>query len=205
MTGRSHVWIMAALAALVAGCMSTAREYVSKRQYVIEAPRPDKALTAPDGAPSLKVRHFRVSEPFDSALFITRTGTVMYESDFYNKFLASPGVLMAETTRQWLAAAGVFSHVAPATSRASARYLLEGNVVALYGDYQDRAKPTSVIEVQFFLIDTSSGENVVVFNKTYRQETSAAAARAPELAEAFNAGLGAILAKLEADLRRESF
>jgi cholesterol transport system auxiliary component len=203
MNCKKAMWILCAVAVALSGCVSTDKEYPAKRQYVIDVTHPGKVAGAPPNAASLKVRRFRVSDRFDTTMLVTRTGAVTYQTDFYNEFLAGPGALVADEARQWLDASGLFANVASSTSRAQARYLLEGNIVTLCGDYRDSDKPVSVLEVQIFLIDTSTGDNVVAFNKTYRQETPATAAGPPALVESINAGLLKIFMTLEADLRRK--
>ena len=203
MNRRTMMSVLAVCAVALSGCVSTGKEYPGKRQYVIDVSRPGKTPAAPANAASLKVRRFRVSDRFDTTMLVTRTGAVTYKTDFYNEFLAGPGALIAEEARQWLASSGLFANVASATSRAGARYLLEGNIVALYGDYRDGDRPVSVLEVQIFLIDTSTGDNVVAFNRTYREETLASGTRPAALVESVNAGLAKVLTALEVDLRRK--
>jgi uncharacterized lipoprotein YmbA len=189
------------LLVLLAGCSAPEVAYPVKRQYVISVTRENRTVP-PAGAEAAKVRRFRVSPRFEGHGLVYRTGAVTYETDFYNEFLAAPAEMLTEETRDWLAAAGVFSNVVGAASRVAARYLFEGNVTALTGDFSEPEEPRAVMEIQFFLIDDAAARGSVAFHKTYRATRPLPSNRAEELVRGYNACLADILGALEADLRR---
>jgi cholesterol transport system auxiliary component len=184
----------------VAGCSVVGeKDYPAKRQYVLDANRAGKLRPA-DGAGVLMVRTFRVSDRFENSQLVYRTGPLSYESDFYNQFLSSPGSLITEEVRQWLGASGVFANVVSAGSRMEARYVLEGNVAALYGDYTSKDAPAAVLEMQFFLIGRAGSGNSIAFHKTYAVTKPLASSGPPALVEGLSACLTEVLKALEADL-----
>jgi hypothetical protein len=54
-----------------------------------------------------------------------------------------------------LSAAGVAGSVVGETSVVPARYVLEGTVTALYGDYTSRAAPQAVVTLRISVLDDS--------------------------------------------------
>lgn len=66
-------------------------------------------------------------------------GDLFYETDYYNEFFISPGSLLAEELRQWMARSGLFEHVVGSPRAVEPNYILEGEVTALNGDYSLRA------------------------------------------------------------------
>ncbi len=191
--------VLAAL--LAAGCtVAPEKDYPAKRQYVLRAERPGQAAAA-SIAPNLRVRLFRTSAPFSGTQLAYRRGDVTFETDFYNEFLAPPASMITAQTRQWLDSSGVFASVVNVGSLVDATYLLEGNVIAIHGDYADEEKPTAVLEIQFFLIDDSGDDNTITFNETYRQTAELASDEPAKLVKGLNTCLSEILKTLEADLK----
>ena len=98
------------------------------------------------------------------------------------------------------AASGIFSHVLDAFSGADFDYVLEGNVLALYGDYRRQDSPQAVLEIQFTLIDEHHTRDSVIFQKKYRALTDLTAQNAAQLVTGLNTCLADILTQLESDL-----
>jgi len=184
---------------LLTGC-APKKSYPEKRYYVLDASRAGEASAPPNEA-VLSVRRFSVSPRYEGKGFVYRDGDLSYQSDFYNGFLISPSSLVTEEVRQWLAASGLFQRVVASASHLEATEILEGNVVALYGDYRETASPVAVLEVQFFLIKDVSARSEVVFQKEYRETVSLNERSAKALVNGWNTALGQILTALEQDLR----
>jgi ABC-type uncharacterized transport system auxiliary subunit len=188
---------LAACVAVVGGCAGTAEEM----EYVLDTPRQVAPAQAVDNV-TLEVRRFTIDTAFASKNLVYRLDEFKYEVDPYRQFLVSPGTMIGEEARRWLADSGLFRLVLPLGSRMEATHTLEASVTALYGDFRDEAAPVAVMEIRFFLVPREAGPNVVTFSETYRA-TTRIPVRTPEaLLEAYDKDLRDILTRLEADLRK---
>ncbi len=197
----SALLALAALVPALAGCLSLKDPYPNQRQYVIDLARPQtKAAQSLGGV--LKVRTFRVSTPFDGAQLVYRTTGVTYQTDFYNIFLARPGDLVTDSVRTWLSASGVFPSVVHDSSRIQAAYLLEANVLRLYGDYRDKSAPVAVLEIEFFILRQSGGAAEVIFHKTYASAVPLPSRAPSDLVKGFGKSLEDILSAFAVELEK---
>lgn len=182
------------------GCNDNARVIEKQRQYVIDAARPTSTPTATEGKGALKVRRFMIAGQYETCELVYRRSDLVYDSDFYNRYFAPPASLVAEKTRRWLSESGLFTHVLGSFSGADFDYVLEGNILALYGDYRQEDSPQAVMEIQFTLIDEHRVRDSVVFQKKYRALAAMEKESPVYLVEGFNACLADILTQLESDL-----
>jgi len=87
-----------ALLCLLSGCIRLESSYPEKRYFLIEISRQeDVSPRVTDEV--LKVVTFSVSPQYEGKDFVYRKGDVVYESDFYNEFLISPGQAMGGKLR----------------------------------------------------------------------------------------------------------
>jgi cholesterol transport system auxiliary component len=185
-------------AALIAGGCTNGSSR-NEQHFILEAVRqgsPVRPVT--DG--SLEVHRFSVDTAFVTKNLVYRLGEFKYEADYYRQFLISPGTMITEKTRDWLADSGLFNSVLPVGSRIVPSYTLEGNVIALYGDFTDEAAPTAVMEIRLFLLENSEGRERVIFSKTYRTATDVPSRATDDFVDALNRSLMEIMTRLEADL-----
>jgi ABC-type uncharacterized transport system auxiliary subunit len=193
----------------------------------LSRPAPDRALFAIDPGPPpaaspsresgaraadpparqavLRVRRLRVLSPYDAGAFVYRAGADEFRTDYYNGFVAPPAELLTGRLIEWLARTGPFDAVVDAGSAVPARYLLEGTVTALYGDYADRAAPTAVIAIKVFVLDESgaAGSNArIAFQKEYRAAAPIQPGTAAGLVRGWGQALRQISEELTADLPR---
>ena len=187
------------LNSLLTGCINVDRRYPEKRFFVLnvsrnETPSPSKSNTV------LKIQKFRVSSRFEGKGFVYRRDDLKYESDFYNEFLISPGLIVAEEVDKWLRQSGLFQHVISSSSLIEPTFYLEGVVNEIYGDYRNNQSPGAVLEVQFFLVRDVSARPVVVFAKTYRQEEPLKENSPSAMAEGWSQSMEQILTQFESDL-----
>jgi len=202
--------VVAAVAAGGLGCADlVSRPAVEKKQYVLEARRDGNAPSprgpgdapSPRGAGVLELAAFRVSPRAAGTRFVYRTGDDRYDSDFYHVLWAAPQVLVADETRRWLAAAGLFEDVLEAGSAVPPTFVLEGALSDLYGDFRPGETPRAVIAMRFALVDVRGRTPRVVMSREYLVETPIPDASPDVLAAGWNTGLSRILTELEADLR----
>jgi cholesterol transport system auxiliary component len=185
---------------LMTGCVNVDRFYPEKQFFVLNTSRNEKTSASKSDA-VLKIQRFHVASRFEGNGFVYRRGDLKYESDFYNEFLISPGVMITEEVNKWLMQSGLFQHVISSSRLIEPTFYLEGVVSALYGDYRSNHSPEAVLEVQFFLVRNVSARPVVVFEKTYRQEAALKEKSPAALAEGWSRSLEHILSQFEANLK----
>jgi cholesterol transport system auxiliary component len=188
---------LVASAVLITGCGVKSYE---KQQFLLDARR---ASSATAGSPQnvMEVRRFTIDPAFSGKGLTYRKGEFEYESDFYNEFLLAPDAMVTEKVRNWLSMSGLVRRVLDPGSYVDPNYVLEGNVVALYGDFRTQSFPKAVMEIRMFLLEMQTGSDpVIVFGKTYESSVGIESEGPNGLVEAFNRCLVEILGDLEKDL-----
>jgi ABC-type transporter Mla MlaB component len=80
-------------------------------------------------------------------------------------------------------------------------HIIEGNVIALYGDFRVKSAPKAVMEIRTFLLETKTEtESGIVFGKTYKSSVGLESKGPEDLVSAFDRCLVEILTNLEQDL-----
>lgn len=190
---------VAAIAFLsLSGCVGALKsDYPERRYYTLAAERPGpRSATATEGV--LRVRRFTASKLSEGNELVTRTSETEYETDFYNAFFSPPAMQLTEQAQRWLGASGLFSAVVGTGSSLPETHILEGNVVALYGDQR---QSSAVLELQFMLLRVNREPTAVLFQKSYR-EVAAGASDPESRVRGWNAALARILTSLESDLAK---
>lgn len=161
------------------------------------------AAPAPSGGTKdvLLLRRFEVQSPFDDRRFLYKTGGGAYASDYYVRFVASPADLLTDRLETWLDQSRLFGTVVESGSTAEYRYILEGEILELYGDYTAPGPPAAVIKGEFVLVDDLDGAGKIVFEREYRETEQAAASDAGALATSWGAALRRIFLQLTQDLQ----
>lgn len=189
-----------ALLSLLTGCFSFNKNFPEKRFFVLSASRSEK-LSLPKLNAVLKIQRFRVSPQFEGKGFVYRKGNFNYESDFYNEFFISPGLMIAQEAGKWLSGSGLFKYVMTSSSPVEPILELEGVISALYGDYRDTRVPKAVLEIQFFLVQNVSSRPVIVFEKTYHEETLIKGNSPDALVAGWNLAIEQIFTKFETNVK----
>jgi cholesterol transport system auxiliary component len=160
----------------------------------------DASPESPAETGTLQIASARVSPRYADKNFVYRRSEVRFESDFYNEFLISPGVLVAEELRQRLSQSGLFNFVVGSVNALAPTHTLETFVNTLYGDFRDPRTPQAVMEIEFFLSQEGSPTEIV-FHKRYHR-TIPLQDRNPEaLVQGWNQALEAISGSLVSDLK----
>jgi ABC-type uncharacterized transport system auxiliary subunit len=196
---------LSCMAIALASCGNMSKPYPEKNLFAIDAgpaPAAKQTATTTAAADVLRVRRFRVAAPYDGLTFVYRTGEAQYRTDYYNGFIVAPEETLTSETIRWLTAAGPFASVIDGGSTVTSRFLLEGNVTALYADLSDAKAPKAVIQARFFMIDESGADARVRFQKAYAATVPAGAGQPAEIAAALGKAWGQILTGLAADLAR---
>ena len=182
---------------ILSGC---GQKSYQKQHYILDARRAS-SVAASDSGNVLEIRRFTSNAAFSGKNLIYRAGEFEYESDFYNEFLISPAAMITEKARNWLSTSGLFQEVLDPGSHVDATHVIEGNVIALYGDLRTRSQPTAVMEIRVFLLEIGPGRDpVIVFGKTYKSSVVLESESPGGLVSALDRCLVEILTNLEEDL-----
>lgn len=187
----------------VAGCAELGVDAPRKHEYVFDVERSGEESGAGSGK-VLEVRPFRVSSRFEGTELVYRTGDLRYETDFYNVFLSGPAGNISEEVRQWLGQSGLFASVVHPVSQVDTTLVMEGDITALYGDYQDLSNPKAVMEIEVLVMDNTGGDHAIEYHDVYRVEIALESRRAEELVTGLNKCLEGILQAMEQDLRESA-
>ena len=103
----------------------------------------------------LKIGSVSVAPPFDGRSLVYRISDQRYEKDFYNVYTTIPAEMIADSERQWLNKANIFSATVGQSNSFFPYYTLQATVNEFYGDY--RVRPEAVVSVEFFLTTQSGG------------------------------------------------
>jgi cholesterol transport system auxiliary component len=185
-----------AFVALAAGCLS--REPLRKQRYAFDVERTGAA--AGPGRGVLRIGSVGVAPVYERKPFVYRVGDDEYRSDFYNEFFAPPGLLIRETTFEWLAASGVFANVVQ-SGEVPADWVLGARVLRLYGDHRDPGGLESVMEIEFTLLRRRAAGSEIVLQKVYAARVPVPQRNAESVFAGWGDGLARILSELEGDLR----
>ena len=194
--------LLALLPVLASGCSS--QPFPNKALFVIDPGQPPKVYPQVCAA-TIQVQRVRVASPSDAQTFLYRREGSRYETDYYNGFIAPPERLLTGTLIDWASRTGLFGAVVDSGSGLTHRYVLEGMVSAMYGDYSDPKAAKAVVTVQFFLIDDKALDARIVFNKTYKATPPIAGPAPDAMATAVSGAYRSILTSLTEDLSHVKF
>ncbi len=196
---------------LFTGCLGLDKEYPEKQYFLLETVRPTETsafeasaseASASETRPILRVRSFRISPSYSGTEFLYRTGDSAVESDYYNEFLIPPSRLVTENAVIWLQASGLFESVIDSSSPLQAKYVLEGNVRSIYGDYREQDQSRAVLDVQVFVTPEAASEDGLFLQRSYSKSVDISENSSEALVAGWSQGLAEILTELEADLDR---
>ncbi|UCC23442.1 MAG: membrane integrity-associated transporter subunit PqiC [Planctomycetota bacterium] len=151
----------------------------------------------------LEVQRFTTDSAFASKQLVYRKSEFEYESDFYGEFLISPGLMITEKTRNWLAHSGLFARVLAPGSYTKPTHTLHANITALYIDTRNKKSPAAVLQMRVFLTPEEPAEKLVILAETYNASVGVKSKDAEDFVEGFNQCLEQILTDLEKDLREQ--
>ncbi len=140
----------------------------------------------------LLVRLFDVSPEFDFESLTYRVAADRYETDFYNKFMTSPGRMITQVIKEGLYASSHFTSVT-ANDPENIRYRLRGTVLELYGDAMVKNRPMAVMTIRFKLEKQDQDGFSPVVTKTYSQQIGLETLNAQHLIQAWNQCIEQIL------------
>jgi hypothetical protein len=191
-----------AILGLFSGCVNLRRDYPIRKFYVLET-KPEKTQPPAEDGPVIQIQLFKSSPGFSSSEFVYRTGESVFESDSYNAFFTLPADQIRSLTMQWFQESGRTRAVLDRSSRLRPTNIIEGNLVALYGDFRDKENPRAVIEIDFLVMDIRPIEPRIIFSNSYRESIAIPKSTADALVNGWNEGLRMILTAFEDDIPEE--
>lgn len=195
--------LIASVLIFAAGCANLDKPYPERTYYQFEINYQGQKNTPVPGT-ILDIRRIEVSPGSEGLEFIYRTGEFKFHSDFYNQFFRPPGSLITDATTSWFSGSGLFEDVLGQLSQAYANYVIEGNVVKLYGDYRSGVSPKAVMEIQFFLLKNTDDDNspIIVASGTYNVERPISGRDPKALMAGWNQALIQILQDFQKDVKQ---
>jgi cholesterol transport system auxiliary component len=203
MTRRRRPTVLPRAAALIAATALAAcgisRPPVERTTYLLTAGREAPAVPAAKPV-AVKVRPMRAAPLYERKEFLYRVDGERVVSDFYSEFADAPESMLTTAVTGWLRNAGVFASVVEPGVPVDTPYVLDGSIVALYGDLRDPAKPASEVAVQFYLVKQFGSGTELVYDRVLRSRVDVPSGDPRALAAGYNRALAQILAELERDL-----
>ncbi len=191
--------LLAMLVFTLTGCLRGTRSAPDLEHFDIS---PGDAPRAPrSSAHVLMLRRLDVESPFEDRRFLYRTGPSTYEPDYYIRFVASPAELLTNRLEEWIEEMGLFAAVVEPGSSAEYRYILEGQILQLYGDYTDPRQPKAVIKAEFVLVDDQDGAGKILFERQYQQAEPVISSAADGLATGWGQAVRSVFLALGSDLQ----
>ena len=184
---------------LLSACMNLERPYPERRYYLLRMEREGERREPTAGA-VLRVSHFNVSPAFQTRELAYMRDENRGETDFYNQFYLSPDSMITTEARNWLSDSGLFENVVPSNSLVEAGYILEGSIVALFGDYRKKTEPIAHLELQVLLLRDDPRGVKVLLQKDYNDLVPLSEASPEALVEGLRTALRTILESLEEDI-----
>ena len=166
--------------------------------YILEVDRGDVMPTM-TGAPSLKLLPLIVTSKVKGRNIIFRTDERNYEAQSGHQFITPSEQMLSQQLQHWLAGSGLFSLVTT-DEDLSTDLVLETAVTAFYGEARPNFSPAAVLEMQFFLRDTSAEQDDVGFESGLRVTSEVLALSPPEVVKGWRQALMKTLIALEVNL-----
>ncbi|MBM4104116.1 MAG: hypothetical protein FJ263_08715 [Planctomycetes bacterium] len=199
----THLTTIIWAAFCLSGCASRESLNRQEQSFLLEiAANVQPQTTAADG--TLKIRYCRAAAPFDSQYFLYRTQDSQYQQDYYKKFLTPPNEQITEQLRIWLEQGNVFHDVLSASTAATAEYILESHLLAMYADFSDPAALKTVLKMHFILVKMNNAgrSSTVIMDTTYESKESFEKRTGGDIVKNYNSSLETIFARLQSDIVR---
>lgn len=156
--------VLAAVLLTPASCTLRQPPVVTE-SYAFDLP---KAKAGPVGGRSIAVLPFNASSEAAGQMFLYRSGKMVYEHDFYNRFLVPPAQMLTGDLRAWLSRSRV-GPVREPGAPLSSDLVVQPRLTELYADYRDVSRPLAVVAIVFVAVAREPSGNRELFERTYRQ------------------------------------
>ena len=196
------ILIVCLSAVLLTGCAGLRKEYPKTKRFVLDVSGERGQARSRLSDSTLAVRRFEISPLFEDKSFVYRQDDLSYEKDYYNEFFIEPTALITEEVKSGLEASNLFTYVSSFPAQLDVRFVLDGAVTALYGDYRMKGSPQAVLGIEFVLLDEGPEAVRIRFKKTYQESVPIQSEEPKSLVNGWNKALKEILNSLEDDLSR---
>ncbi len=188
--------LTAAVCLLPAACTLRQPPVVTE-SYAFDLP---KAEAGPVGERSIAVLPFNASSEAAGQMFLYRSGEMIYEHDFYNRFLAPPAQMLTGELRRWLSRTRV-GPVREPGAPLSSDLLVQPRLSELYADYRDVSRPRAVVAMVFTVVAREPSGNRELFERTYRRVVPMSDVSPAAAAKGWSSAVAGIFGEFTRDLR----
>lgn len=179
----------------LSGCLNVNIKHASRKQYVLNVPIAKK-LPAKTAAENLEVTNVTVVPQFGDLSFVYRKNNNQYISDYYNTFMTPPANQVKHILINYLGQTGLFHHVSSEADFSKPDYLLHAEVLGLYADYQNKAKPKAVVSIRFILAQSKENTNKVLMNRVISYAAPLNQKNTTDLVRGWDVALSHVLSEL---------
>ena len=174
-------------------------KFPEKKYFLLEIERSGQPVSA-GFASGIKIDRIKVASGFDGNAFIYRNGPATYSSDYYNGFFIAPADMFTHNMTKWLKDSGCFGLISATSGFVDTPYVLKAEVPAFYADFSEKKNQKAVLEIDFYLFDTSASEYKNIFSKDYQEEVPIKGSQPEDMVSAWGECLKKILNAFETDL-----
>ncbi|HYF03165.1 MAG TPA: ABC-type transport auxiliary lipoprotein family protein [Patescibacteria group bacterium] len=186
---------------LLSGCGLLKSEYEPIRYYRLMAPAPANRSAVLPG--TLMVRTFYTNAQYDSDDIFTTAGGAIVGPYEYHKWVSATPELVTDFIINRLSSQTLFANgVVPSGSASSADYILEGKVIDMLAETDERGTNVAHLQMQVSLIRFRAGnaENSLLMQKRYDKRIQRANATIPSIAEAMSQAMAEITDEMAGDI-----
>jgi ABC-type uncharacterized transport system auxiliary subunit len=180
------------------GC-GLSRPAVERADYYLFVPRPANPAHSPKPA-ALKIRPLRAAPLYERKGFVYRVADDRIVWDFYNEFAESPEAMITAMLVSWLKTARLFTTVVEPGLQFDTPYVLDGTIIALYGDLRPTAQPTAVVEIQFYVVRSGPLGRELLLDRIFAERRALPNRTPGALVAGYNEALERIFGALEKEL-----
>ncbi len=165
--------------------------------------------TMKDAAVRMRLGTFSVAAPFSGRAFVYRVDEARYETDYYHGFAAPPRELLREAAVEYWRGKGIYpkGDDAGESGTGGGSYILNLEVIELYGDFRNKRTPAAVLSIYYVLMRQEEKGHNVVFERGITERRvlpQTDVSEVPEvLARAYGEVLGIALQTIFDDLTLE--
>jgi cholesterol transport system auxiliary component len=182
-----------------AGCVNLKKKYPDIRTYDLSIQRSESEARAAS-AVTVQIQRFSAAGELRDRFFVYRTEDNRYEEDFYNQTVIYPAEMVTENVSAWLSRSPLVRYVLDEAAGEDTYFVIDGNLLELYGDYRDEKSPKAQLAVKLTVREVSGKKTSTRFQKTYSQAVSMDRISPASLVDGWNAALEQALKEFEHDL-----
>lgn len=172
-------------------------EYAPINYYRLQATAPAKSSASLPG--TLMVRTFYTNAQYDSDDMFSTTGGAISNPYNYHKWVSATPELVTDFIINRLSGSQLFSRGVVASGSASAaEYILEGKVLDMLAETDERGSGVAHLQLQVSLIKTSS--NMLVMQKNYDKKVARNNTSVVSIAESLSEAMTQVTDEMASDI-----